>query len=83
MEVEDLEFHTIEGNAPVFNCNACGKRSVASGWRIADIAIGEENDTVSIVVCSLKCEQAFKAHPMAQEYVNDLLARVMIMRGMQ
>ncbi len=81
MKVKDLEFHSIEGNAPVFTCNNCGKRGEARGWFIADIAIGEGSDTASIVVCSRRCEQAFKHHPMAQKYVNDMLSRVYAMRS--
>ncbi|PYS89012.1 MAG: hypothetical protein DMF64_19090 [Acidobacteria bacterium] len=81
MNIQSLEFHEIEGDAPVFTCNTCGKCGAAKGWRMADIPIGDQADTVSIVVCSVACERAFKAHPMATEYVNDLLARVHGMRG--
>jgi hypothetical protein len=81
MKVESLEFHQIEGNAPVFTCNTCGISRQAQGWYIADIPIGDEGDTVSIVVCSQECKRAFKSHPKVQEYVNDLLSRVSVMRG--
>jgi hypothetical protein len=34
MNVQTLEFHEIEGNAPVFTCNTCGKRGVARVYRM-------------------------------------------------
>lgn len=80
MDIDSLEFHQIEGNAPVFACNTCGKRGDARGWFIADIPLGE-GDTASIVVCSRKCERDFKSHPMAEAYVRDMLSRVAAMRG--
>ena len=81
MDVASLEFRQIEGNAPVFNCNSCGRTGEARGWYMADIPLGDEGDTVSIVVCSQKCKRAFMRHPMAQAYVRDLLSRVNALRG--
>jgi hypothetical protein len=78
--VKDLVFHRIEGSPPVMTCNACGATKQAVAWRIADIALDDSGDTASIVVCSRRCEQTFKHHPMAERYVRDLLERVYAMR---
>ena len=81
MRVKDLAFHRIEGNAPVMTCNSCGVSEKADGWRMADIPLGDSGDTVSIVVCSRRCQQTFKHHLMAEKYLADLLVRVNAMRG--
>lgn len=81
VKVKDLVFNRIEGDAPLMTCNTCGSEQNALGWRMADIPIGGSGDTISIVVCSKACKRAFKAHPMAQKYVDDLIRKVEAMRA--
>jgi hypothetical protein len=77
MKVADLEFSLIVGKYPMSRCNHCGRKGVVLA---ADIPLSESGSIV-LVVCSSKCEQAFKAHPKAQEYLDDLIAKVKSQKG--
>jgi hypothetical protein len=47
---------------------------------MADIELGG-GDTASFVVCSRDCEQRFKHHPRADEYISEVLSKVHAIRA--
>lgn len=77
-----IEFSEIQGNAPVFTCNWCGREGQATGWLAGDVAIPDNSgDTVTLVFCSDTCRLLFVSHPNSIYYIADLLERVMSVRG--
>ena len=80
MKAKELVFHRVEGHPPQFTCNYCGLIAPAYDWLIAEIPIGD-GDTVSLVVCSRRCQRAFQSHPASNRYISDLMRRVAAMRS--
>jgi hypothetical protein len=73
MRLQDLIFHEIEGSPPLqWCCNSCGNPGVTLATAI-QLSGGE---MAMIVLCSRACESVLKRHPMADQFLAELLARI-------
>jgi hypothetical protein len=71
MRFQDLVFNEIEGALPQLHCNQCGARPVTLA---AEIPLpGQDGAKGLITLCSRDCESYLKGHPMADEFLADVI----------
>jgi len=81
MRFQDLVFNEIEGAPPArsqWRCNQCGAQGVTLA---AMIPLPDQGSGVAIIaLCSRACERIIRRHPWADEFLAEILARVVSMR---
>lgn len=76
IDMKAIEWKPIEGNAPEFQCNWCGKKRPGRGMLMCEIPFAEDAHC-SFVMCDAKCRDQFVNEPRSSEYVAHVLLKSM------